>query len=218
MPKSLPCLQSYKNIEKLFTSISAAKVPDSFGHKFLTDALGLKSTGDRPLIPFLRSLGFLDGSNKPTASYMQLKNPALKSRAIAASIKIGYAPLFDADERANERGNEDLKGLVAQVSGADTGTVSKIMGTLNGLLKLVKPQDFLPVEDADDEEQEGEEVDEQEEDGKEDSFRARRKIKDDKFQSNVDLPFHFNIQVHLPSNATEEVYLNIFNAIRKVFN
>ena len=29
--------------------------------------------------------------------------------------------------------------------------------------------------------------------------------------------FHYNIQVHLPSNATEEAYLNIFNALRKAF-
>jgi hypothetical protein len=29
--------------------------------------------------------------------------------------------------------------------------------------------------------------------------------------------FHYNIQIHLPNNATEEVYLNIFNALRKTF-
>jgi len=29
--------------------------------------------------------------------------------------------------------------------------------------------------------------------------------------------FHYNIQVHLPSNGTEETYINIFNAIRDVF-
>ena len=29
--------------------------------------------------------------------------------------------------------------------------------------------------------------------------------------------FHYNIQIHLPSNATEEVYLSIFNALRKTF-
>ena len=29
--------------------------------------------------------------------------------------------------------------------------------------------------------------------------------------------FHYNIQVQLPSNGTEETYLNIFNALRKTF-
>jgi hypothetical protein len=29
--------------------------------------------------------------------------------------------------------------------------------------------------------------------------------------------FHYNIQIHLPANGTEEMYLNIFNALRRVF-
>ncbi len=29
--------------------------------------------------------------------------------------------------------------------------------------------------------------------------------------------FHYNLQIHLPSNGNEETYMNIFNAIRKVF-
>jgi hypothetical protein len=29
--------------------------------------------------------------------------------------------------------------------------------------------------------------------------------------------FHYNIQVQLPANGTEETYLNIFSALRKVF-
>jgi hypothetical protein len=29
--------------------------------------------------------------------------------------------------------------------------------------------------------------------------------------------FHYNIQVHLPVNGTEETYQNIFNALRKTF-
>ena len=29
--------------------------------------------------------------------------------------------------------------------------------------------------------------------------------------------FHYNLQVRLPSNGTEETYLNIFNALSKPF-
>jgi hypothetical protein len=29
--------------------------------------------------------------------------------------------------------------------------------------------------------------------------------------------FHYNLKIHLPANGSEEVYLNIFNALRKVF-
>lgn len=30
--------------------------------------------------------------------------------------------------------------------------------------------------------------------------------------------FHFNIQIHLPANGTEETYLNIFAALRRTFS
>ena len=30
--------------------------------------------------------------------------------------------------------------------------------------------------------------------------------------------FHYNIQIHLPGNGTEETYLNIFNALRRTFS
>jgi len=30
--------------------------------------------------------------------------------------------------------------------------------------------------------------------------------------------FHFNIQIHLPANGTEDTYLNIFNALRRTFS
>ncbi len=207
MPTPLPYLPSYKNIEKLFSGITNAKVPDAFGHKFLTDTLGIKGNGDRPLIPFLRALGFIDGSNKPTGAYTQLKNPALKGKAIANAIKAAYEPLFAADENANRRSPEELRGLVAQVSGADANTLTKIMGILNSLLKLA---DFTSAKLEVDGEMDDEEVSE---------IVPIRKLKDVAIdpQGGSHVPFHFNIQVHLPANATEEAYLNIFNAIRKVF-
>jgi Family of unknown function (DUF5343) len=216
MPTPLPYLPTYKNIEKLFTGIHSAKIPDTFLHKFLTETIGLKGVGDRPLIPLLRSMGFLDSSNKPTSSYAKLKNPQLRGKAIADAVKLAYKPLFDANEEANKLSTEELKGLIAQVSGYDAATLSKTLGTLNGLLKL---SDFsseanaegLPSVDHEDIKNNG--------NGKITNNIGSGKV--DVVGQQIDSKppaFHFNIQVHLPSNASEEVYLNIFNAIRKVFN
>ena len=149
MASELPYLPSYKNVEKLFQKIQAAKQPDAFTHNFLYETLGLKAVGDRPLIAFLRTLGFLDGSSKPTASYAALKNQALAPKAIADAIRHAYAPLFSADENAHKLPQDQLKGLIAQVAGSDAGTTSKIAGTLNATMKLadfssapaVKPPD-----------------------------------------------------------------------------
>lgn len=210
MAQELPYLQSYKNVGELFQKAKSAKVPEAFTQKFLADTIGLKASGDRPLINLLRQLGFLDGSGKPTPRYSALKNEKIAGIEIFRGIRQAYQPLFDANENAHKLDGADLKGLVAQVSGADTGTASKIVGTFKSLLKIA---------DSDSENQLAE-------DG--DSQADSKKSSKDLNVPPIDLPnlkggkemrpeFHYNFQIHLPSNGNEETYTNIFNAIRKVF-
>lgn len=94
---------------------------------------------------------------------------------------------------------------MAQVAGADEDMTSRISNTFAAVAKL---GDFKngPKEDVN-KEKEKESTDS---DG-EDHSSIGRKVK------GLRTEFHYNIQVVLPSNATEEVYLNIFNAIRKMF-
>jgi hypothetical protein len=131
MAKELPYLPTYKNLPVLFEKIEKAKVPDAFTVRYLGDTFGLKSTNDRALIPLLRKLGFLDTSGKPTEEYARLKNNDLARAAIADGIKRGYAPLYEANEAAHELNSDQLKGLVAQVSGTEEGMTRLIAGTFN---------------------------------------------------------------------------------------
>lgn len=196
MASELPYLPSYKNVEKLFQAIAAAKQPDAFTQKFLNETIGLKGVGDRSLIPLLRTLGFLDPSNKPTPAYAELKNPAVARRAMAVAIRNAYEPLFASNEKANELNGDALKGLIAQVAGADSGLTSKIAGTFNSLIKLgdfSNSKPLAPEEKAETSEQ--------------------KKPPTTGLRSE----FHYNIQIHLPGNAGEETYINIFNALRKTF-
>lgn len=203
MPATLPYLSSNKNLETLFVKIASAKVPDNFTHKFLQQTIGLKGTNDRPLIPLLRNLGLLDTSNKPTPAYRQMKNAATAKATLASAIRKAYAPLFEADERADSLETEKLKGLVAQVAGTDDDMTARIVATFSALTKLA---DFNAA------------VPEAEPESEAESIQAE-------VPGGVPVPlarslrpeFHYNIQIHLPANGTEENYLNIFNAIRKVF-
>lgn len=218
MPISLPYLATNKNISTLFEKISSAKIPEVFTHSFLQTTIGLKGTNDRSLIPLLKSLGFLDQSNIPTQSYRLLKGHNAKP-AIAQGIKLAYGQLFDADQTANKLSPEKLKSLVAQVAGTDDGATSPICNTF---LALVKSADFETdvvngngVKNVD---QDGTESDESEVE----SEPAARKRDDGNLykkpsSGNLRPEFHYNIQVHLPSNSSEETYLNIFNALRKAF-
>lgn len=203
MPTELPYLNSYKNVDKLFRNIAAAKRPETFSQKFLADTLGLKSTTDRPLIALLKTLGFVDPAGKPTADYDALKNPDRANYAIGAAVRRAYGPLFAANENAHSLSPEQLRGLISQVAGTDEKMTKRIGYTLSALLKQAKfggiPATIPGTRGAEEEEEEEEE-------------KVRPTGKD-----RLRTEFHYNIQIHLPSNGTEETYLNIFEAVRKVF-
>ena len=201
MPVSLPILPSYKNLPTLFEKIATAKVPDTFSQTFMAQTLGLKASTDRPLIPYLRTLGILDPSNKPTHRYHLLRNKSKAKQALATAIREAYEPLFSADERANEKSSEELRGLISQVAGTDEDTTKKIAYTFNAIVRLA---DFSATA--------LEEGDDRREDGPSPSPSAEIAL-----PVKLRSEFHYNIQVHLPSNGTEDTYLNIFNALRQVF-
>jgi hypothetical protein len=206
MAAELPYLPTYKNLGLLFEKISTAKQPDAFSQTFLNETLLLKSKGDRALIPLLRTLGFLDSANKPTAEYALLKNKTLARKAIARGIQKAYAPLYAANEKAHDLQMPDLKGLIGQVAGVDEAMTGRIAGTFNA---LVKSADFTggsvvtkDVNGEKEEEQEDDEID----------FEAAAKS-----GKGLRPEFHYNFQIHLPPNGSQETYLNIFNALQKVF-
>jgi hypothetical protein len=170
----------------------------------------LKGSGDRALIPLLRTLGFIDQAGTPTPAYRLLKSAETSKQAIGNAIRGAYGALFEADENAHKLTGEKLKGLVAQVAGTDDDMTARIVNTFNNLTKLATfeapaPQDDASASDDDETSDEEKRVREGELANRDKGGRALRP------------EFHYNIQIHLPSNATEDVYLNIFNAIRKTF-
>ena len=204
MAATLPYLASYKNVGTLFDKITSAKVPDAFSQPYLYQTLGLKSKGDRALIPLLRTLGFIDAAGKPTFEYSALKNPAKARQAIAQAVRRAYAPLFEANENAHSLSAEELRGLVAQVAGTDDEMTKKIVGTFNALIKRA---DFNAGPNEAGVEEEPDEL-------------PPPAVPEKRIalpMTSLRPEFHYNIQVHLPGNATEDVYLSIFNALRKAF-
>ena len=204
MAAELPYLASYKNVGELFQRIETAKQPETFTTRYLSDTIGLKSAGDRSLIALLKTLGFLDSASRPTSDYGSLKNKSRAPYALANAIRKAYEALYAANENVHTLGANELKGLIAQVAGSDSGMTTKIAGTFSSLVRLANFTELANKPSQADEPNKSS-------DGpppsieKHASFGALRP------------EFHYNIQVHLPANATEETYLNIFNALRKSF-
>ena len=207
MAIELPYMPTVKNVPVVIDKIAKAKVPDAFTTNYLTGTLGLKSTNDRALIPLLKKLGFLDSSGKPTAEYSRLKNKDQAKKALAAGIRKGYAALYAANESAHELPPDQLKGLVAQVSGTEEAMTKIIAMTFTSLTKLA---DFSGADEA-------EEPDngEQKNGATSEVPPTPPHITARPLPTTFHPEFRFNIEVHLPSNGTEETYLNIFNALRK---
>jgi hypothetical protein len=208
MAVSLPYLVSYKNLPALFEKINSAKIPEKFTHNFLLTTIGLKGTNDRALIPLLRNLGFLDPSGTPTPAYRLLKGEKKKA-VLADGVRRAYGPLFDADQEAHKLASDRLKSLVAQITGTDADLTGRIANTFSALTKLA---DFeAQTSDTQD--------DAKKENAATDDEVDKPAIDADKAKplKGLRTEFHYNIQVQLPSNGTEETYLNIFNAIRKTF-
>lgn len=207
MPSALPYVPNYGKIKPLFEKISSARVPDAFTQAYLADTLGMKSGGDRPLIPLLKALGLVDTSGKPTANYSLLKNSERAGPTLAEGIGRAFAPLFAANENAYKLSGDALKGLISQVAGSDDEVTRRTAGTFRTLVEIAGADNFgisKPVPER--------EVTERNPKGLEppgDTEPPHRS------RSGLRPEFHYNIQVHLPSNATEETYLNIFNALRK---
>lgn len=201
MATELPYLSNYKNVGELFQRIASAKKPESFTTGYLSDTIGLKSSSDRQLITLLKTLGFLDSAGRPTSEYDQLKNSNRAPKAIGAAVKRAYEGLYAANENVHSLSGSELKGLISQVAGSDTGVTSKIQGTFSSLVKIADLSDTEGSHESSDAPEKAPAV-QPERTGRSGGMRPE---------------FHYNIQVHLPANATEETYLSIFNSLRKAF-
>lgn len=209
MAVSLPYLASNKNVGELFNKIGSAAVPSKFTQDFLATTIGLKGTNDRSLIPLLRNLGFLDQSNTPSSSYSLLKSKERRGAAIAEGIRTAYKPVFAANEDAFELTGEKLKSLIAQVAGTDDDMTARIANSFSALVKVA---DFKAPRG---EVEKKEKIEEEEE--KEENDPEAERVKGKGRGQGLRAEFQYVLQIQLPSNGTEETYLNIFNAIRKTF-
>ncbi|MGN2251375.1 DUF5343 domain-containing protein [Frateuria sp. GZRe14] len=210
MPSALPYVPNYGKIKTLFEKVASARVPDTFTQAYLAETLGLKSGGDRPLIPLLKALGLIDPSGKPTADYALLKNPQRAGTTLAQGISRAFGPLFSANENAHKLSGDELKGLIAQVAGTDEEVTRRTAGTFRTLVEIAGVTNFGP--EARSGERDAGEVGARPQGVADDTGEGERASR---VRAGLRPEFHYNIQVHLPSNATEETYLNIFNALRK---
>jgi Family of unknown function (DUF5343) len=65
----------------------------------------------------LKKLGLANSDGSPNEVYKRFRNPASSGSAIAAALKVGYAPLYVRNEFMHELTDAELVGLVVEETG-----------------------------------------------------------------------------------------------------
>ncbi|MDQ2630704.1 MAG: DUF5343 domain-containing protein [Actinomycetota bacterium] len=139
--KPLPYVPSYGQIKTVLGKIKQASTPERFTQDYLATTLDMKGGGPKPLIPFLKRIGFLGSDGAPTDLYKKFRgSPEVSGAAAAQALRIGYQALYQVNEHVHDAKDADLKGLVVQVTGYEEGssTVRSIIGSFKALKEVAR--------------------------------------------------------------------------------
>jgi len=136
VPESkVPYVPVYGNIEKALNKIVTASTPDRFTQDFLATKLDMKGGSPKPVIPFLKRIGFLATDGMPTERYKRFRNSSQRGAAAAEALKTGFSALYDLNEYVHDASDADLKGVIVQATGLEESarSVARIMGSFKAL-------------------------------------------------------------------------------------
>jgi hypothetical protein len=135
MPVPTSYFTSTKNTSAILHAMQRAGVPDKFTFEFLKQ-LGFASSTDRPVIPVLKSLGFLNDGAVPTERYRQFKDKGIAKAILAQGVREGYADVFAIDTEANGKSIQELQGIFARLSDKGSSVTDKMATTFKTLASL----------------------------------------------------------------------------------
>lgn len=198
---SLPFMTGYGRIKTALEKIQTAATPERFTQEYLADTLGMKGGSARPVIPYLKRVGFLGTDGAPTEIYKEFRNDSKRGSAAARALRKGYNPLFEMNEKAHELSDNELKGLIVQATGAGKGTstVKAIVGSFKALKAFASFKVLPEGTDAKEEQVEDEAVREQERD----SAGAES------------IRLSYTINLNLPATSDIMVFNAIFRSLKE---
>jgi hypothetical protein len=209
MPESLPYVNGYGGIPKLFAAIKSASVPPKFTQDYMNTVLDLKSSSYRAMIPLLKKLGFIDPSNIPTQAYKDYRDNSLSKSIMAQRLREAYSSLFAAHEYAYKLDKKELESKIRSVTGAgdDEANLYAVVGTFKELSNLASWDGAAPPPRRDEAPPPppppGGKV------GREDD--PRRSM----LAGNGRLGLSYTINLNLPATTEIEVFNAIFKSLRE---
>lgn len=145
---NLPYVTAVNNIERALRGIKTAATPESVSQDFVKTILGIKGGSGNQMTAYLKKIGFATADGSTTDLYKKFRNPMTEGWAAAQALKVGYAPLYTRNEYMHRLGDDELRGLVYEETGAgqDSGAVPLILSSIKQLKKFAK-WDGVPLEE-----------------------------------------------------------------------
>jgi hypothetical protein len=188
---------SAKNIVDVLAKLRETGRPDKLSITYIKKVWLLNDTKNSAVVDILRDMQFLDENGVPTDLYAEYQNSSLSKTALAKGIKNAYPELFKAYPNAYNLPKETLEGYFKQKTGAEKSVLDKIVATFTTLCSLAgfssdvdKPKGF-------------------------DEKPPEQASGQNPGSGSTLLPITMNIQIVIPSDATEEQYDKIFSSIKK---
>lgn len=208
-------MTSTKNLEQILAAIQKAGVPPKFTYDFFKK-LGFPSSNDRPIIPILKAMRFLDEGGVPLDRYKRYRDIPNAGGVLAEGLRDAYSDVFAVDQQAQDLDIDALKGIFARISGKSDRVceeMAKTFKALSGFADWEAPPaaDEQPLA----EESEGEREDTPPPDPSSNGDRTTPLTPD---RSLGRLNLHHDIHIHLPITDEIAVYDAIFRALRQNFD
>jgi hypothetical protein len=198
----IPYVTASGNVTKVLQKIQPAQTPERFTADFLATKLGMSGGSARPVIPFLKRIGFLGTDGVPMERYKRFRTAASRGAAAAEGVRQGYRALYEINEYAHDLNDKDLKDLVLRVTGSDEGssTVTAILGSFKALAAFASFDDTTANAETEAETADQEEI-------------------LDELGDDVRLPaglsVGYTINLHLPATSDVAVFNAIFRSLRE---
>ncbi len=197
-----PAIVTSGKLSEFLSEIQGANVPERFSQELLK-TMGYKSSNDRPLIPMLKMLGFIDGGGRPTDLYKQYRDKTKCRFVLADGVRRAYSELFAIFPDAYNKDVEALKNFFRPRTDGGEDKVNVMAQTFRDLVALA---DFS--------------------NGGENSIASidtpepsqASKVALGRYQivgSGQAMTLNINIQLTLPESKDPEVYNSLFAALRK---
>jgi hypothetical protein len=137
MAEKLPYLVSPGSLTKTLEKIKSAATPERFTYDFMSTVIGIKGGTGRALVPFLKRAGLVKSEGTPSELYHKFRNASTSKKSAATAFRTAYKPLFVKNEYVYKLSDDDLKGVIVEVTGDPVD--SRVTQLTIATIKAFKP-------------------------------------------------------------------------------